>query len=385
MKFLFLNIKKSQIHNICFKLLLEFKKLNKIINLKNLNLKNMKQNKLSQKHTSNNSFTNNSNQKRPNSANKKDIKINNKSPIYTNNNQVTEKIDFKLLLENENDTYENLKLKNSKLRTLIIQASNKINELTNKLNLKEKEYQEEKKLILMKLDKISKNYKIYAESFQQNTKIKNDYELLNEKYEQNIKVISNYQKDIITLLSDFMKLYSNISNFIFQLNNSNLKNIRIDSSNFIKQIKDFIEKKIIKFDKKIDYVNFQNFYHEYSSFLLNIKNEKKLNEEENKLKNKKSMTMRKKEYLTINKKPNNITYSNNKNNYSDINESYLKSNKSFYDFHTGKFDENKNRFKNNNHQRFKRELLFNDNMKNDIIDDFENNDNYFKSYDIQSN
>ena len=38
----------------------------------------------------------------------------------------------------------------------------------------------------MKLDKISKNYKIYAESFQQNTKIKNDYELLNEKYEQNI-------------------------------------------------------------------------------------------------------------------------------------------------------------------------------------------------------
>ena len=345
----------------------------------------MKQNKQHLKLTSNNSFTNNSNQKRPNSANKNDPKKNNKSPIKTINNQGTEKIDCKILLENENETYENLKLKNSKLRTLVIQASNKINELTNKLNLKEKEYQEEKKLILMKLDKISKNYKIYAESFQQNTKIKNDYDLLNEKYEQNIKVISNYQKDIITLLSDFMKLYSNISNFIFQLNNNNLKNIRIDSSNFIKQIKDFIEKKIIKFDKKIDYVNFQNFYHEYSSFLLNIKNEKKLNEEENKLKNKKSMTMRKKEYLTINKKPNNITYSNNKNNYSDINESNLKSNKSFYDFHTGKFDENKNRFKNNNHQRFKRELLFNDNMKNDIIDDFENNDNYFKSYDIQSN
>ena len=346
----------------------------------------MKQNKQYQKHTSNNSFTTNSNQKRPNSANKKEAKKNIQSPIYTNYNYPTEKIDFKVLLENDNDTYENLKLKNSKLRTLVIQASNKINELTNKINLKEKEYQEEKKLILMKLDKISNNYKIYAESFQQNIKIKNDYELLNEKYEQNIKVISNYQKDIITLISDFMKLYSNISNFIFQLNNSSVKNIRIDSSNFIKQLKDFIEKKIIKFDKKIDYVNFQNFYHEYSSFLLNIKNEKKLNEEENKLKNKKSMTMRKKEYLTINKKPNNITYSNNINNYSDINESsYLKSNKSFYDFHTGKYDENKNIFKKNNNQRFKRELLFNDNMKNDIIDNFENNDNYFKSYDIQSN
>ena len=346
----------------------------------------MKQNKQHLKLTSNNSFTNNSNQKRPNSANKNDPKKNNKSPIKTINNQGTEKIDCKILLENENDTYENLKLKNSKLRTLVIQANNKINELTNKLNLKEKEYQEEKKLILMKLDKISSNYKIYAESFQQNVRIKNDYELLNEKYEQNITVISNYQKDIITLLSDFMKLYSNISNFIFQFNNSNVKNIRIDSTNFIIQLKDFIEKKITKFDKKIDYVNFQNFYNEYSSFILNIKNEKKLNEEEKKLKNKKSLTMRKKEYLTLNKKPNNITYSNNKNNYSDINDSYLKQNKSFYDFHTGKFDENKSRCKNNNNnQRFKRELLFNDNMKNDIIDNYEINDNYFQSYDIQSN
>ena len=343
----------------------------------------MKQNKEHQKINSRDNSSSKINlPKRPYSANKKDSKKYIKSPTNNNTTLNNEKLDFKTLLENENDTYEDLKIKNLKLRKLIIQASNKITELNNKYNLKEKEYQQEKKEILLKLDKISKNYKIYAVSHQENIKIKNDFIILNEKYEQNIKVISNYQKDIINLLSDYMKLYSNISNFIIQLNTSNLKNIRIDSINFILQLKDFSEKKIMKFDKKIDFVNFHNFYNEYSSFIQNIKNEKKRIDEENKLKKKKSTTMRKKEYFIENKKPN-ITYSDNLNNNSEINDlSYLKGNKTNYDFCSENFDLNSNR--NNNNQKFKRELLFNNNIKNKIFDNFEspinnNHDLYNKS------
>jgi hypothetical protein len=92
--------------------------------------------------------------------------------------------------------------------------------------------------------------------------------------------------------------------------------------------------------------------------------------------------MRKKEYLIENKKPN-ITYSDNLNNNSEINDlSYLKGNKTNYDFCSENFDLNSNR--NNNNQKFKRELLFNNNIKNKIFDNFEspinnNHDLYNKS------
>ena len=301
----------------------------------------------------------------------------------TNINNINE-IDIKMLLENENDTYENLRVKNSKLRILIIQASNKITEITNKYNKMEINYQEEKKEILKQLDKISVNYKIYAESFQQNFKIKNDFNNLSQKYEQNLKVISNYQKDIIYLLSEYIQMHFNISNFLNNYYNSNLNNIRVDSINFIEKNKEFIEKNMMKFNKKIDTVNFPDFYNEYNSFLERIKIQKRIGEEENKIKNKKTYSIRKKEYINnsniiinnnnnniinSNIKPNNITYSNNYNGYLNKSEiNYGKENKKNYDFYNDDNQLNKT-MKNKSH--FKRELLFN---KKNTFRNISNND-----------
>ena len=222
-----------------------------------------------------------------NKINEKKLNPKNQNNIINNSIKNNNEIDINMFLESENDTYENLKIKNSKLRILIIQASNKLTEISNKYKEREINYQDEKKEILKQLDKISVNYKIYAESHQQISKIKNDYNNLFQKFEQNLKVISNYQNDIIFLLSSYIKIHYNITNVLNDYYNGSINNIRIDFNNFIEQLKNYIEDHIIKFNNKIDSVNFPNFYNEYYNCLEKIQIEKKIKEEE--YKNKKKM------------------------------------------------------------------------------------------------
>ena len=67
---------------------------------------------------------------------------------------------------------------------LIIQASTKLSEMTNKYNQMESEYKLEKKTFLSELDKISQNYKTYAENAKLLPQMKNDYQALLSKYNQ---------------------------------------------------------------------------------------------------------------------------------------------------------------------------------------------------------
>ena len=111
----------------------------------------MKQNKEHQKINSRDNSSSKINlPKRPYSANKKDSKKYIKSPTNNNTTLNNEKLDFKTLLENENDTYEDLKIKNLKLRKLIIQASNKITELNNHHNKLKKKTKKNPNLTLNK-------------------------------------------------------------------------------------------------------------------------------------------------------------------------------------------------------------------------------------------
>lgn len=206
------------------------------------------------------------------------------------------------LIEKEGDTYEELKIKNSKLRMLIIQASTKLNEMTKKCNQMENDFKIEKKTFLSELEKISNNYQMYAESYKQIPKIRNDYQILQVKYNQNNKVIENYQENIKSLLQDFIQLHSNISNYIENATNSNeYSNNHENNLGFIDFIKGIIFKNIEKYQKDIDLVNFGNFYNFYHDYLS--KNEKE-NENEainkkNVMQKKRVVSMRKKEYITL--------------------------------------------------------------------------------------
>ena len=336
----------------------------------------------------------NINNQKENKINEKKLNPKNQNNIINNSIKNNNEIDINMFLESENDTYENLKIKNSKLRILIIQASNKLTEISNKYKEREINYQDEKKEILKQLDKISVNYKIYAESHQQISKIKNDYNNLFQKFEQNLKVISNYQNDIIYLLSSYIKINYNISNFLNDYYNGNINNIRIDSNIFIEKLKNYIEENIIKFNNKIDNVNFPNFYNEYYNCLEKIQIEKKIKEKEYKNK-KKNVKIRKKEYINNNNFsnindniPNNITYSNNLNQYlneSELNYGKDNNNKNNYESYINgdpEFNNNKiNNNKNNNKNHFNRELLFNkkNTMRNNM------NSNYYENIEIPLN
>ena len=92
--------------------------------------------------------------------------------IYNNEYILTQ------LLDKENDTYEELKLKNKKLRELIIKVSKQLDLLYNKYENIKTSAENEKKILLEKLEKISSNYKLYAESYKENIKLKKEKDLL---------------------------------------------------------------------------------------------------------------------------------------------------------------------------------------------------------------
>ena len=103
-----------------------------------------------------------------NPLNSKNTNINNnyQDQIYDNEYILTQ------LLDKENDTYEDLKHKNKKLRELIIKVSKQLDLLYTKYENIKINAENEKKILLEKLEKISSNYKLYAESYKENIKLK---------------------------------------------------------------------------------------------------------------------------------------------------------------------------------------------------------------------
>lgn len=195
------------------------------------------------------------------------------------------------LLFSKDDTYENLVSKNIKLRTLVIQASNTISELSKKCKEIESTCNEEKEAILVELDKISQNYQLYADSHKQINKIKNDFQQLTLQYNQNNKVMEAYQQSIVSLLKDNMKTFANITNMI----NSRVKSI-VTPQEFLFDMRQFLWENLNKYHKIIDAVVFGSFYDEYTSFISMANEEEEYNEMNHTI-HKKKPNIRKKEYI----------------------------------------------------------------------------------------
>jgi acyl carrier protein phosphodiesterase len=105
----------------------------------------------------------------------------------------TKQFDMTDLIFKENDDYKTLVIKNSKLRNLVVKASEKINEMTNEFTEKEKDYEFEKTTILKELDNISSNYKKYANCYKSFSILDEQYRNLQRDYNHNYNVMMAYQ------------------------------------------------------------------------------------------------------------------------------------------------------------------------------------------------
>jgi len=186
-------------------------------------------------------------------------------------------INFLQLIENNNDSYQDLRIKNKKLRDIIIKITEQLKILNTKYQELEKQFASEKKILLDKLEQITGNYKLYAEGYQEKIILKKDMGTLINNYKQNNKVMNSFRDSFLFLLKKNISLFNDFKKF--ENNSYNNKNIE-----FITKVRNNLFNNIVRFRKSIDMINFPEFYKEYLTF---IENEEKEENEINKIYNRK--------------------------------------------------------------------------------------------------
>ena len=195
-----------------------------------------------------------------NPLNSKNTNINNnyQDQIYDNEYILTQ------LLDKENDTYEDLKHKNKKLRELIIKVSKQLDILYTKYENIKINAENEKKILLEKLEKISSNYKLYAESYKENIKLKKEKDLLAENCSQINLIYNSCKNTLVSLIKKNMNYYTKLKMF-YENKNAQFKSINFDD--FIFSLKEEFLNNLIQYKNQLDIINFPSFYYEFNLFL----------------------------------------------------------------------------------------------------------------------
>jgi len=248
-------------------------------------------------------------------------------------------INFFQLIENNSDTYQDLRIKNKKLRDIIVKITDQLKTLSIKNQNLEKQLTSEKQMLLDKLEQITGNYKLYAEGYQEKTLLKKDMGTLINNYKQNNRVMNSFKDSFLFLLRKNMNMYTDFKKIdIGSLNNN--RNIEL-----VNNIKNNLFNNIARFRKNIDIINFPDFYKEYLSF-IDVEG-KEENENNNLFNNKK---IYKNNIKKSNSMKNNII--NNNINYKDKRKSLKKSENIKYSF--TKIDVNTNQSNiNDNDKKYK--------------------------------
>ena len=209
-------------------------------------------------------------------------------------------INFFQLIENNSDTYQDLRIKNKKLRDIIVKITDQLKTLSIKNQNLEKQLTSEKQMLLDKLEQITGNYKLYAEGYQEKTLLKKDMGTLINNYKQNNRVMNSFKDSFLFLLRKNMNMYTDFKKIdIGSLNNN--RNIEL-----VNNIKNNLFNNIARFRKNIDIINFPEFYKEYLSFI----------DVEEKQENENNFNLFNKKLYNNNVKKNNII-SNNNVSYKD--------------------------------------------------------------------
>ena len=168
------------------------------------------------------------------------------------------------LLDKEDDTYEDLKHKNKKLRELIIKVSKQLDMLYTKYENIKINMENEKKNLLEKFEKISSNYKLYAESYKENLKLKKEKDLLTENCSQINLIYNSCKNTLISLIKKNMNYYTKLKMF-YENKNSEFKAINFDD--FIFSLKEEILNNLIQYKNQLDIINYPSFYYEFNLFI----------------------------------------------------------------------------------------------------------------------
>ena len=165
------------------------------------------------------------------------------------------------LIENNNDTYQDLRLKNKKLRDIIIKITDQLKTINLKYQNLEKQFTSEKQTLLDKLEQITGNYKLYAEGYQEKALLKKDMGTLINNYKQNNRVMNSFKDSFVFLLKKNMNMFSDF-NKLERMQSNNNKFIEL-----LNNMKNNLYNNILRFKKNIDMINFPEFYKEYLSFI----------------------------------------------------------------------------------------------------------------------
>lgn len=171
------------------------------------------------------------------------------------------------LIENNSDTYQDLRLKNKKLRDIIIKITDQLKALNTKYQSLEKQFTSEKQILLDKLEQITGNYKLYAEGYQEKTILKKDMGTLINNYKQNNRVMNSFKDSFLFMLKKNMSMYNDFKKMETMPSNSN------KIFDLLNNIKNNLFNNIIRFRKNIDMINFPDFYKEYLTFIEVEENE----------------------------------------------------------------------------------------------------------------
>ena len=182
----------------------------------------------------------------------------NQDNIYNNDYIIAQ------LLDKEDDTYEDLKHKNKKLRELIIKVSKQLDMLYTKYENIKINTENEKKNLLEKFEKISSNYKLYAESYKENLKLKKEKDLLTENCSQINLIYNSCKNTLISVIKKNMNYYTKLKMF-YENKNSEFKAINFDD--FIFSLKEEILNNLIQYKNQLDIINYPSFYYEFNLFI----------------------------------------------------------------------------------------------------------------------
>ena len=218
------------------------KSFTSIINNKKYIKKDFSENILKDKNNNNINITNNKNQNQNNNYSYLSIQ----------------------LIDKENDTYEELKQKNKKLREIIIKVSKQLEILSTKYETIKTVAENEKKNLLEKLDKISSNYILYAESYKENVQLKKEKDILAENSSQINIFFNSCKNSFVNLIKKNMQYYTRLK-FFYENKNNQYKYINFNE--FIFSLKEEILNNLMQYKNQLDIINYPTFFYEYNTFI----------------------------------------------------------------------------------------------------------------------
>ena len=168
-------------------------------------------------------------------------------------------IDPKDLISNSTDDLATLLTKNKRLVQLVVQSSAKIAELHEARKYLEEEHNVEKQEWLYKLEKITANYKTYAESYQNYVAIKEDFEAMDKEFKHTKQIGKHYEVVIKNALTEILSCYKKVN---FFLNSDKLINSVDLSKDYFNRTKDDLKEKLFDLSAKIDPYTFEDLFQE---------------------------------------------------------------------------------------------------------------------------